>query len=52
MDVVSNPNAPDAGTRPPEMAGRDDVIEHIDFALDRIRAGRHAKHHMLIDCAE
>ena len=30
------------------MAGRDDVIEHIDVALDRIRAGRHAKHHMLI----
>ena len=48
MDAVSNPYAPGAGTRPPEMTGRDAVVDRVDIAFDRIRAGRHAKHHMLV----
>src|SRR5712691_1844775 len=40
MDPRLNPYAPGAGTPPPELAGRDDLIERSAVALDRIRAGR------------
>lgn len=40
MDPRTNPYAPGAGTPPPELAGRDDIIERAAIALDRIRAGR------------
>jgi AAA ATPase domain len=43
MDPRRNPYAPGAGTPPPEVAGRDDVIERAAIALDRIRAGRAAR---------
>lgn len=48
MDPRRNPYAPGAGTRPPELAGRDPVIEQVDIALDRVRLGRSAQYHMLI----
>ena len=47
MDPRTNPYAPGAGTPPPELAGRDDVLERVSIALDRIRAGRHARSFML-----
>lgn len=40
MDPVKNPYAPGAGTPPPELAGRSDVIEQGVVALKRIDAGR------------
>ena len=43
MDARRNPFAPGAGTPPPELAGRDDVIEKAAIALDRIRDGRSAR---------
>jgi hypothetical protein len=43
MDPRENPYSPGAGTPPPELAGRDDVIERAAVALDRIRAGRGAR---------
>lgn len=43
MDPRKNPYAPGAGTLPPELAGRDDVIERAAIALDRIRDGRAAR---------
>ncbi|VVT04706.1 AAA family ATPase [Sphingomonas sp. EC-HK361] len=43
MDARRNPFAPGAGTRPPELAGREDLIEASAVALDRIRAGRAAR---------
>jgi hypothetical protein len=43
MDPRTNPYAPGAGTPPPELAGRDDLIERAAIALDRIRAGRAAR---------
>ena len=43
MDPRENPYAPGAGTAPPELAGRDDLIERAAIALDRIRAGRAAR---------
>ena len=43
MDSRLNPYAPGAGTPPPELAGRDEIIERAAVALDRIRAGRAAR---------
>lgn len=40
MDPRTNPYAPGAGTPPPELAGRDSLIQDASIALDRIRAGR------------
>lgn len=48
MDPRRNPYAPGAGTRPTELAGRDAIIESVEIALDRVRAGRSAQLHMLI----
>jgi|SRR5580658_3466313 hypothetical protein len=47
MDPRRNPYAPGAGTPPPELAGRDDLIERAAIALDRIRAGRSARSFIL-----
>ena len=43
MDARRNPFSPGAGTRPPELAGRDDLLERAAVALDRIRVGRAAR---------
>jgi hypothetical protein len=43
MDPRRNPFAPGAGSRPPELAGRETVLENVSIALDRIRNGRHAQ---------
>jgi len=43
MDPRKNPYAPGAGTPPPELAGRDDLIERAAIALDRIRESRAAR---------
>jgi hypothetical protein len=40
MDPRRNPYAPGAGTPPPELAGRNDIIERSAIELDRIRLGR------------
>ena len=48
MDPIANPFAPGAGSRPPALAGRDELLESADIALRRIRAGRHAKSMMLL----
>jgi hypothetical protein len=47
MDPVRNPFAPGAGTRPPELAGRDDLVERAQIALDRIAQGRQARSFIL-----
>lgn len=43
MDPRKNPYAPGAGKPPPELAGRDDIIERAAIAIDRIREGRAAR---------
>lgn len=48
MDPVANPYAPGAGTPPPELAGRDDLLEAVRVATERIRAGRPAKSVLMI----
>ena len=47
MDPRRNPFAPGAGTPPPELAGREHLIERASIALDRIRAGRSARSFIL-----
>ena len=47
MDPRTNPYAPGAGYPPPELAGRDDIIERASIALDRIRARRPARSFVL-----
>lgn len=37
MDPIYNPYAPGAGSPPPELAGRDELIETARVALERTR---------------
>jgi hypothetical protein len=48
MDPIANPYAPGAGTPPPELAGRDELLRTVDVAIQRIRAGRHAKSVLMV----
>jgi len=48
MDSDRNPFAPGAGTRPPELAGRDEVIDEATIVLKRVRAGRSGRSQMLM----
>ena len=48
MDPVTNPYAPGAGTPPPALAGRDQLLEAVSIATQRIRAGRPAKSVLMI----
>ncbi len=43
MNPVLNPYAPGAGSQPPELAGRDRLLEQVRVAIARLRIGRHAK---------
>lgn len=43
-DPVANPYAPGAGTPPPALVGRDEVIVGAEVALRRLRAGRTSQH--------
>ena len=47
MDELHNPYAPGAGTLPPELTGRDGILEGAAVALDRVRLGRSARSHIL-----
>ena len=48
MDPTRNPFAPGAGARPPELAGRESIIEAANVAMQRIRSGRQEKSQMLL----
>ena len=48
MNPRSNPYAPGAGTPPPELAGRDRLLEDASIALDRIRNGLAAKSLLMV----
>lgn len=43
MDARDNPYVPGAGTPPPELAGRHDVLERAEVALTRIQRRRPSK---------
>lgn len=48
MDEIKNPFSPGAGTPPPELAGRTELIEAVKVMLERIKAGRSAKSVLLV----
>jgi hypothetical protein len=43
MDPRTNPYSPGAGSRPPELAGRDEIIERASINLDRLKGGLQAR---------
>ena len=43
MDPLFNPFSPGAGAPPPELAGRDDLIETVRIAVQRVRHVRPTK---------
>jgi hypothetical protein len=48
MNPVYNPYAPGAGTPPPELAGRDDLLEAVRVALQRVRKGMAARSLLMV----
>ena len=48
MDATRNPFSPGAGTQPPELAGRQAILQDSEFALERAKSGRSAKGAMLL----
>jgi hypothetical protein len=48
MDPLKNPFSPGAGSPPPELVGRDELIERARVALGRIKLGRHEQSLMLV----
>lgn len=48
MDPARNPFAPGAGNPPPELAGRDEVLEAVELAMVRVRSGRYDRGHLLL----
>lgn len=48
MDRIANPYAPGAGSPPPELAGRERLIEDTRVILGRVRAGRATRSMILI----
>ncbi|HEU4402892.1 MAG TPA: ATP-binding protein [Candidatus Polarisedimenticolia bacterium] len=48
MDPIKNPFAPGAGTPPPELAGRDQLLESIRIAIERVRLGRPTKSVLMV----
>jgi hypothetical protein len=48
MDPYLNPFAPGAGSRPPELAGRDDILDDVRISCGRALAGRSARSFMLL----
>ncbi|MBM3495789.1 MAG: ATP-binding protein [Armatimonadetes bacterium] len=48
MDPIRNPYAPGAGTPPPELAGRGELLETVRIALARIRAMRPTKSILMV----
>lgn len=48
MDQVRNPFAPGAGNRPPELAGRDPILEEASVAIQRALIGKPSRSQMLL----
>lgn len=46
-DPIANPYAPGAGTPPPELVGRDRVIEDAEVAMRRVVSARTSQHQLI-----
>lgn len=43
MNPIKNPFSPGAGSPPPELVGRDPILEQVRILLGRVKAGRSEK---------
>jgi hypothetical protein len=48
MDAVRNPFAPGAGSRPPELAGREAILQDAKIAIQRALLGKPSRSQMLL----
>ena len=48
MDEIRNPFAPSAGSQPPELAGRDELMRSAEIAIQRILRGKHDRSQILL----
>ena len=48
MDYIKNPFSPGTGSPPPELVGRDSVLEKAKVLFKRVRKGRSEKSLLLI----
>ncbi len=48
MDYIRNPFAPGAGTQPPALVGREQILASADIALQRVKLGRPEKSQLLL----
>ncbi|MCU0858354.1 MAG: ATP-binding protein [Pontiellaceae bacterium] len=48
MNPITNPFAPGAGTPPPELAGRDELLKTIHIAIERTRRGYPTKSVLIV----
>ena len=48
MDALRNPFSPGAGSQPPELAGRTEVLATIRTALARVKAGAFSRSSILV----
>ena len=48
MDAVSNPFAPGAGSNPPELAGRESILQDAQTAIRRALIGKSSRSQMLL----
>ena len=48
MDPIENPFAPGAGTPPPELAGRDELLETVNVSMERTRRSLPARSVLLL----
>ena len=48
MDERDDPYCPGAGIPPHELAGRENIIDSIEIAIERAKAGKPAKHQILL----
>lgn len=48
MDILHNPFSPGAGTPPPELAGRKDILEQALLTLARVKRGRSEKSLLIV----
>ena len=48
MDNLTNPFSPGAGSPPPELAGRQPILDRAHLALGRLKLGKHEKSFLLV----
>jgi hypothetical protein len=48
MDPIRNPFAPGAGSPPPELAGRDELLKTVNIAIERVRRGLATKSVLMV----